>query len=85
MSRRLLTGQVFGMLALACGAESARIREDSELARLGTRRLTSIDLGQVVEQRFKVRLTERELAFCETAGTLVDVIENRLERLGGAL
>lgn len=57
-----------------------KITDNSEFARdLQADRLDMRDVRAALEQRFGIKITEREMGFCQTVGTAIDLIETKLE------
>lgn len=58
---------------------AGRLRDDSDLADFGGDTLTMINLKLRLEREFDIRLSDGERRFCQTVGTVCDVIENKIE------
>ena len=60
----------------------SRIRETSDFkGDLGADSLDMVKLVAALEDEFKVCVSDDEAAFCQTVGTALDLIENKLELL----
>lgn len=63
---------------LRCPA--SKVNEDAEFAAdLGASSLDKIGIASALEEEFGVRLSDREVSFCETVGTAIDLVETKLE------
>lgn len=68
------------VIARELGVHSARVRDDSDFRDdLGCDSLDMVELPRVLEDEFKVELTDDEVSFCQTFGTAVDVIAAKVE------
>ena len=57
-----------------------KVAEQSDFrADLAADSLDMVDVHRAIEDEFGVTLSDEQCAFCQTVGTLVDLIENKLE------
>jgi acyl carrier protein len=57
-----------------------RLRDGAEFRRdLGADSLDLVTIPRALEDEFSIQLTDAEIDFCQTVGTLVDVIRSKLE------
>lgn len=63
---------------LRCPSE--RVREEADLgADLGAGSLDKITVACRIENEFGIRLSDDECAFAQTVGTLVDLVQQKIE------
>jgi acyl carrier protein len=80
MSRRETTSHLRFLLIAQLGCPPARIRDDAEFRRdLGADSLDLAEIPALIEEEFGIILSDDEVAFCETVGTAIDLIETKLE------
>ena len=80
MNRRDIAFRAKLVVAEVLATKVARIDERHEFrADLGADSLDMVELTARLEEEFKVRVSDDEAAFCETVGTAIDLIENKLE------
>jgi acyl carrier protein len=80
MSARLShLGRLRLVLADEVGADPARVTERAEFAALGVDSLAKAALVSRLEDEFAIRISDDEVAFCETVATALDLIETKIE------
>lgn len=84
MSPRELSLAVREVIVSALGCPPARAVDNAELRSLNSSEARTARLFDALRARFAVSISPREAAFCETVGTVIDLIETKLER-GSAL
>jgi acyl carrier protein len=67
------------VIAEELSVAASRLRDDSDLVEIGAKTLTMINLKLRLERDFGIRMSDREQQFCQTVGTICDLIENKLE------
>lgn len=59
------------------------VREAADFrADLGADSLDMVTLPRALEEEFGVRFSDREVEFCQTVGTAIDLVETKLENRG---
>jgi acyl carrier protein len=88
MMRREIASKARLVIAREAHVPLTRVTEHADFrSDLGARTLGVCTLMMALEQEFGIDITERETSFCETVGTVIDLIELKLENLsnrGGA-
>lgn len=80
MSRDATARLVRTLLIAELRCATAKIHDDAELgADLGAGSLDKITVACRVENEFGIRLSDDECAFAQTVGTLIDLVEQKLE------
>jgi acyl carrier protein len=73
------------VIARELGCPLPRLTDAADFRRdLGADSLDLVNVPRALEDEFGIRLTDREVEFCQTVGTAVDLIRSKLEN-GAAL
>ncbi len=80
MARRDIAARVRAVIVAELRCTPAKVCEDAEFgADLGATSLDKIGIVSAIEDAFGILLSDREVAFCETVGTAIDLIETKVE------
>lgn len=80
MNRREIEQRARMAIARELCVAPSRIRETSDFrADLGADSLDMVKVVAALEDEFKVSVSDDEAAFCQTVGTALDLIENKIE------
>lgn len=71
--------QVIDILADQLGIEKQKIKADSKIAEdLGADSLDTVEINQVLEERFKLTIPDAELTKIKTVQDVIDYLESKL-------
>lgn len=80
MSRDEITRRVRLVLVTELGIPPARVRDGAEFRRdLGADSLDMVQVPRALEEEFGIRFSDDEVSFCETVGTAIDLIEQKMD------
>lgn len=82
MSRADVARRARLLIARELLTSPARLTDATEFRALGADDKDMAVVRTAAEAEFGIKITLRELAFCETVGTLSDLIETKLENRG---
>lgn len=80
MTRREIERRARGLIAAQLLSNPFKITDASEFARdLGANEQDMADVRLGLEAEFGIKISLKELAFAETVGTAIDLVETKLE------
>lgn len=83
MTRAEITRRARMIIVQELGCDPARVRDTAEFRRdLKADSLDMVTVPSAIEDEFGIRLSDAEVAFCETVGTAIDLIETKLQNRG---
>lgn len=84
MNRREIERRARFVIAVELSVPMAQVGDGADLREdLGATPRDMADLAHALEDEFQVRLTDDDVAFARTVGTMVDLIETKLEQGAG--
>jgi acyl carrier protein len=80
VSRRDIERRARLVIVLELACDPAKVMDRADFRKdLGADSLDMARLPRALEDEFGIRLTDHEVAFCETVGTALDLIETKIE------
>lgn len=79
MTRREIESRARMTIARTLICNPSRVIDSAEFTMLGADDRDMAEVKAAIEAEFGIKITLRELAFSETVGTLIDLVETKLE------